>query len=205
MGVVYEAQDTRLPRSVAIKVIKEDLSRNVDAVQAFQARGPAGRVAEPSQHLHDSGGRRGRVAVLHRDGAARRDEPEVAAAGRTRCRSARSSTSRARSPTRWAPRTPRASSTATSRRRNIFLTASGLVKLLDFGLAKHFPTARRRRQTTDELTSAGAVAGTIHYMSPEQLAEPPRSTTAATSSPSARCSTRWRRAPVRSTCSRGTR
>ena len=38
MGVVYEAQDTRLPRSVAIKVIKDDLSKNVDAVGASSAR-----------------------------------------------------------------------------------------------------------------------------------------------------------------------
>src|SRR5919106_4224844 len=36
MGVVYEAQDTRLPRSVAIKVLKEELSKNVDAVRRFK-------------------------------------------------------------------------------------------------------------------------------------------------------------------------
>src|SRR3990167_8540168 len=36
MGVVYEAQDTRLPRSVAIKVLKEDLSKNVDAARRFK-------------------------------------------------------------------------------------------------------------------------------------------------------------------------
>ena len=36
MGVVYEAQDTRLPRSVAIKVLKEELSKNIDAVKRFK-------------------------------------------------------------------------------------------------------------------------------------------------------------------------
>jgi serine/threonine protein kinase len=36
MGVVYEAQDTRLPRSVAIKVLREDLTRDVDAIRRFK-------------------------------------------------------------------------------------------------------------------------------------------------------------------------
>ena len=36
MGVVYEAQDTRLPRSVAIKVLKPALARDVDAVRRFK-------------------------------------------------------------------------------------------------------------------------------------------------------------------------
>src|SRR4029450_1516176 len=36
MGVVYEAQDTRLPRSVAIKVLKEEASKNVEAIRRFK-------------------------------------------------------------------------------------------------------------------------------------------------------------------------
>ena len=36
MGVVYEAQDTRLPRSVAIKVLKEELAKDLDAVRRFK-------------------------------------------------------------------------------------------------------------------------------------------------------------------------
>ena len=36
MGVVYEAQDTRLPRSVAIKVLKDELSKNADAIRRFK-------------------------------------------------------------------------------------------------------------------------------------------------------------------------
>ncbi len=36
MGDVYEALDTRLPRSVAIKFLKPALSKNVDAVRRFK-------------------------------------------------------------------------------------------------------------------------------------------------------------------------
>ena len=79
------------------------------------------------------------------------------------------------------------------------------MKLLDFGLAKHFPSVGGDGQTTDDLTNLGAVAGTIHYMSPEQLAGTRRSTIDATSSRSAPCSIRWRQAPGRSISSREAR
>src|SRR5215211_7610237 len=36
MGVVYEAQDTRLPRSVAIKFLKPTLSTDEDALRRFK-------------------------------------------------------------------------------------------------------------------------------------------------------------------------
>ncbi|MQA29082.1 MAG: protein kinase [Luteitalea sp.] len=49
------------------------------------------------------------------------------------------------------------------------MTESGLVKLLDFGLAKHFPSHDTDADSTDTLTGPGAVAGTIHYMAPERL------------------------------------
>jgi tetratricopeptide (TPR) repeat protein len=45
---------------------------------------------------------------------------------------------------------------------NIMVTPSGLVKVLDFGLAK--PVG-----ADDDLTAAGMVVGTLAYMSPEQL------------------------------------
>ena len=199
MGVVYEAQDTRLPRSVAIKVIKEDLSRNVDAVRRFkrEARlaaslnhpnictilevGEEGPQSFIAMELLEGTSLKSRllggpVAIAEIVDIARQIADALSAAH------AQGIIHRDITPA------------------NIFLTASGLVKLLDFGLAKHFPTVgRRRRHRRAHQRRRGC--GTIHYMSPEQLAEPLRLTIAATSLPSERCSTRWRRALVRSTCS----
>ena len=52
---------------------------------------------------------------------------------------------------------------------NVMLTTSGHVKLLDFGLAQTTGPLADQATTFERLTEAGAVAGTVRYMSPEQV------------------------------------
>jgi eukaryotic-like serine/threonine-protein kinase len=50
---------------------------------------------------------------------------------------------------------------------NIFLLTGGAVKILDFGLAKHF--IHFQADSTPTVTTEGHTPGTVDYMSPEQL------------------------------------
>ena len=73
------------------------------------------------------------------------------------------------------------------------------MKVLDFGLAKLMDTETTPEDDTSRgvravgLSAPGTIAGTAAYMSPEQAAAE-RWMRGATSSASARCSTRWSRA-----------
>jgi eukaryotic-like serine/threonine-protein kinase len=168
MGVVYEAQDTRLPRSVAIKVLREELSKNLDAIRRFKREA---RLASSLNHPNictilevSEDESQSFIAMELLEGTSLKSR---LLGGPLSLKEIIEITSQV------ADALGAAHDQGIIHRDitpgNIFLTSGGFVKLLDFGLAKHFPASAGDRQTTDDLTSAGAVAGTIHYMSPEQL------------------------------------
>jgi serine/threonine protein kinase/tetratricopeptide (TPR) repeat protein len=172
MGVVYEAQDTHLPRSVAIKFLRPALSRDIEAVRRFKREA---RLASSLNHPNictvlDVDEIQGQffiaMELLHGNSLRERlaagplpidDILDISVQVSNALSAAHDQGIMHRDITPG----------------NIFLTQEGLVKLLDFGLAKQFQSFDGQYET-EALTEPGHVAGTIHYMAPEQFAESAR-------------------------------
>jgi eukaryotic-like serine/threonine-protein kinase len=152
MGRVYRARDTRLNRTVAIKISKqgfgERFEREARAVAALNhphicqlydvgpnylvmefvegapLKGPLplGKAVEYAGEILEA------LDAAHRKGLVHRDLKPT----------------------------------------NILVSKQG-VKLLDFGLAKQVPPVGSESTVTKGLTAAGSILGTVQYMSPEQL------------------------------------
>jgi eukaryotic-like serine/threonine-protein kinase len=169
MGVVYEAQDTRLPQSVAIKFLKPSLSTNPDAIRRFRREA---RLASLLNHPNictvlDVGEEDGQLFIAM--------ELLRGQSLKARLQAGMMSLEEIVDVA-----TQVADALATAHDQgivhrditpgNIFLTGDGIAKLLDFGLARHFAAFDDADgQTTDELTMPGGAMGTIQYMAPERL------------------------------------
>jgi RNA polymerase sigma-70 factor (ECF subfamily) len=166
MGEVYRARDARLGRDVAVKVLPEQLANTATALARFEREAKTlAALSHPNLVvIFDVGRDRGiSFAVMEflagetllqclRRGALplpRLLEIGVALAEGLSAAHAHGVVHRDLKPA------------------NIFLTSSGLVKILDFGLAR-FAHPEPTDGTADHLTEVGQVMGTLGYMSPEQ-------------------------------------
>src|SRR5664279_5829311 len=178
MGVVYEAEDTRLERRVALKVLSDDMQRDPSILERFQREA---RAASALNHpgictVHPIEQHEGQhfivMELLEGQTLAKRIGRQplelaeildlgIQIADALESAHAKGIVHRDLKPV------------------NLIVNARGQIKILDFGLAKigamtdysgampadsRFETSLDRR----DLTVAGMVLGTVHYMSPEQ-------------------------------------
>ena len=172
MGVVYKAEDTRLGRTVAIKILLDDVQ---DAGSVAEDRfWREARVISSLNHPN--------ICTIHDVGSAdgRRYLVLELLDGRTLGEHIRAGLDRARQ-IAWAIQIAGALQEAHSRAivhrdlkpSNIFVTHTGQIKVLDFGLAKVGSLPSSDETTVRPLTEAGTTLGTINYMSPEQTRSEP--------------------------------
>ena len=172
MGEVYRARDTRLERTVAVKVLPSDTAASPEARQRFEREA---KTISQLSHSH--------ICALYDVG--RENDVEYLVMEYLEGETLLSRLARGPLPIESTLRYGIEIADALDRAHrqgivhrdlkpaNVMLTKSG-TKLLDFGLAKAIapavpPSSLTALPTQQGLTEAGTILGTFQYMAPEQL------------------------------------
>ena len=160
MGVVYTAHDPRLKRQVAIKLLTADLTRDETAKQRFlQEAQAASALDHPNictiYEINETPDGRLYLVMAYYEGETLKQRIERGALAVDEATDIATQVGRGLAEAHGAGIVHRDIKPA-----NLLLSTSGVVKILDFGLAK--------LAGTEEMTQTGRVVGTVAYMSPEQ-------------------------------------
>jgi serine/threonine protein kinase len=173
MGQVYRARDDRLAREVALKVVHADVTHDAERLRRFEHEAKAaGTLNHPNiVAVYDTGQSNGSPYIVSEllQGETLRDRMATGSVG-------------TRKAVEYAVQIARGLAAAHEKGivhrdlkpENLFLTKDGLVKILDFGIAKLGRLGVEAGGTDIETlshtgTSPGTMIGTVGYMSPEQV------------------------------------
>ena len=174
MGVVYEAEDTRLGRNVAVKFLSSELAKDAPMLERFEREARAASALNHpgicTVHAIEQADGQSFIVMELVDG-----EPlSIRLAGHPMEIGALLDLA-----IQMADALESAHAKGIVHRdlkpMNMMITSRGQLKILDFGLAKFEGPGAASAQTAtptapprSDLTEAGTVFGTVHYMSPEQ-------------------------------------
>jgi len=166
MGAVYLADDTRLGRRVALKVLPPEFAADPDRMHRFvQEAKLASALTHPNVATIFEIGQQGELWFLAMEYVEGRPLAERIREGPLKIPEL------VQIGMQVADALDDAHSKAIIHRdikpANLMITPRGHVKVLDFGLAK-LQAGPKAAEETQLLTSAGLVVGTVEYMSPEQ-------------------------------------
>jgi serine/threonine protein kinase/Tol biopolymer transport system component len=169
MGEVYRAKDSRLGREVAVKVLSSEFSSDADRRRRFEqeARAASGLNHPNIVTIHEIGssGPTVYIAMELVSGGTLRELLHAGALPTKRLLDIAFQIADAVAKAHAAGIVHR-----DLKPENVMITSDGVVKILDFGLAKlQKPLSEEQSNLeTAQQTNAGSVLGTVGYMSPEQ-------------------------------------
>jgi serine/threonine protein kinase/DNA-binding winged helix-turn-helix (wHTH) protein/Tfp pilus assembly protein PilF len=193
MGVVYKAEDLKLPRAVALKFLPEEVVADPRAQKQFEREAGAASVLEHPNicPIYEFGEHEGRTFIVMQLLHGRTLRDRLAVPQEDPSRSKAFSINEVLD---FAIQITAGMEAAHEKGiihrdikpANIFITSKGLVKILDFGLAKRFQIAEREvvaptesgirplslpvtSSATLNLSRLSTTLGTAAYMSPEQV------------------------------------